>query len=150
MKKILSTTFLGILSLFLSSCGQDSSQRFSESLGIKDTETNLCPLEFPKQGLCGKLIWETGPTADGVSSLRLVFWNPKDSAKGYQDPQGELKLFFRMSCCGTIKVPKMIKAGAGDFQFKDLQFIPGNWEIHIQIHQGIHFEEKIELISLNV
>jgi len=149
MKKIIYQIILGCLSLFLTGCGNDPSQNFSDSLVLKEKE-NLCPLEFPGQGLCGKLIWEAGPTADGISSMRLVFWNSKDSSKSYQDPQGDLKVFFRMSCCGTVQVPKMIKGGAGDFHFKEIQFVPGNWEVHVQIHQGNAIEEKVEIISLNV
>lgn len=150
MKKILNMVFWGCMILFPAGCGHDSSQGLSGSLAIKEKDPTLCPVEFPIQGLCAKLIWEAGPTADGVSSLRLVFWSPKNSSDTYQDPQGELKVFFRMSCCGTVMVPKMEKVGVGDFKFKEIKFVPGNWEVHLQVHHGNTFEEKIEIISLNV
>jgi len=149
MKPNISFMIFLAVGLILGGCGQSVSKSFSDSSVANDPGNKKCLLEFVSERLCGHLDWTVGPTAEGASQLQVSFWDSQSGPVSTKDPAGELKVFLRMSCCGTVIVPKLVKTGVGLFELRDIHLVPGNWELHLQIRNGSGVEEKVEPINLN-
>ena len=140
MKIVLWSVF--IVLCFISACGKKPSE-----FAARNVDRLECPISFEKNNLCAKIDWKTGPTADGESSFELNFWKKDNSEVGKELSQG-LAVFLRMTCCGTVKVPKMTAVSTDRFLINQIQFVPGNWEIHLQI-KGPLAEQAVVQVSLD-
>lgn len=110
-----------------------------------------CPLSFPSQNLCASLEWTQGPSADEESAFELKFWNRvSGSAQGpYQDPLGQLGSFSRMTCCGSISFISLTKSGIGQFQASKILFVPGAFDVFVQLKHHEITEQRSVRIELN-
>jgi hypothetical protein len=134
--------FLLLASLLLvSSCGKPALRN------TRLVQTDQCPIPFEKSGLCAKINWKSGPSADAESAFELEFWN-QDNSKPQPDVSNRLAIFLRMTCCGTIQVPKTNLLETNRFLVNQIRFAPGNWEIHVQL-KGTQLEDSVVLVSLD-
>ncbi|NBV50782.1 hypothetical protein EBR78_06145 [bacterium] len=120
--------------VLLSGCGQNPQ---SETKSFIQT---TCPFEFPQLKECAQIFWTQGPTADGESSFELEF-----SA----EPVAQVGVFLRMTCCGTIKVPSIQKLNSTRYRVTGIQFVPGTWEVYVQLQAGSLTEKSKITLSLN-
>lgn len=109
---------------------------------------NSCPLFFQSQNLCADLIWTQGPSADEESAFVVRFWD-KDtgSSEGpYQTPRGSLGSFSRMTCCGSITFIPLTQIALGEYQASKVIFVPGSFEVFLQIkNQDIKEQQSVRI-----
>jgi len=112
---------------------------------------STCPLAFPSQNLCASLEWTQGPSADEESAFEIKLWNRESgSSQGpYQDPLGELGSFSRMTCCGSISFISLTKTGIGQFQASKVLFVPGTFDVFVQLKHHEITEQRSVRIELN-
>lgn len=121
-------------------CGKNPSQ-----FRVNENRTSDCPMAFEKNNLCAKITWKTGPSADTESSFELQF-STKDNSGPVKDLSKNLAVFLRMTCCGTIKVPKTTALSTDRYLVEQIKLTPGNWEVHVQI-KGPQAEEAVVVVS---
>lgn len=108
----------------------------------------VCPLYFPSQNLCASLHWLKGPSADEESAFELKFWNKEEgSSEGpYEDPLGTLGSFSRMTCCGSISFLPLTRMAPGHYQAQQIIFVPGTFEVFIQIkNEGLTEQQGVRV-----
>lgn len=120
--------------VLFSGCGQTPQ---SETKSLIQT---TCPFEFPQFKECAQIFWTHGPTADGESSFELEFST---------EPTAQVGVFLRMTCCGTIKVPSIQKLSSTRYRVTGIQFMPGTWEVYVQLQTGSLTEKSKITVSLN-
>jgi hypothetical protein len=132
---------VGLL-FFVTACG-------TEKLKIETNKNRTfeCPMLFEKNNLCARMDWKQGPSADSESSFELHFWN-KEGGKKAEDLMPRLSVFLRMTCCGTVKVPKTTALSPDRYLINQIPFTPGKWEVHVQL-KGEKAEESVVLVSLD-
>lgn len=103
--------------------------------------SNECPIFFQKSEICARVDWLQGPTADGESSFELTLLKTV--------PDVKVGVYLRMSCCGTIKVPKTFSVTSEKYTVNQIQFTPGVWEVHIKLESASGVEEQSFQVNLN-
>lgn len=139
---------LGIITVFclwIAGCGSEDRAR-----GFKNEATS-CPLYFASENLCAEITWVKGPSADVKSAFVLVFWKrDTNTSKGpLSEPSAQVGVFLRMSCCGSISFPKVEKAGLGKFSVTEANFMPGNWEVYVQLKQGENLDKQFVKVQVD-
>ena len=120
--------------VLLSGCGQTPQ---SETKSFIQT---TCPFEFPQLKECAQIFWTQGPTADGESAFELEFST---------EPIAQVGVFLRMTCCGTVKVPSIQKISSTRYRVTGIQFVPGTWEVFVQLQAGSLTEKSKISVNLN-
>ena len=141
--------------LFLSSCG--ISPTASQSLGVNNPQAaapgtdSTCPLYFPSENLCAGITWTAGPTADGESSFEVSFWNKETGTPTgpLVEPSAQVGSFIRMTCCGSLSFPTVNKTEAGKYSVTKVSFLPGTWEVFVQLKNGTSIEKQFITVKLN-
>lgn len=110
----------------------------------------VCPLSFPKAGLCAEIKWTVGPTADEDSEFELRFWDKKTGSRSgpYADPTAEVGSYNRMTCCGSVTVSKVKKNAVGEYLVHRVRFLSGKWEVFVQLKSGDEIEKDFQLVEL--
>jgi hypothetical protein len=146
-----------LVGMVLASCGRESGSRTQasqEQNGVAPGAASSpasCPLSFPNAGLCGQIQWVVGPTADEASSFKLTFWN-KDtgSAAGpFTEPSAQVGSYIRMTCCGSISFPTVNKVSDGNYTVSKVRFVPGSWEVFVQLKNGTAIEKQFIPVKLD-
>lgn len=138
-------------SLILLSCGKDNGSKISPANNTFNEETKeTCQLYFKSQDLCASIQWKIGPTADEDSSFDLKLWKKTGgSVKGpFTEPLGQTTSFLRMNCCGTISNPKIAKVADGQYSVTKARFMPGKWEVYVQLKKGDDVEKQFIKVEI--
>lgn len=109
-----------------------------------------CPLSFASEGLCAQITWTTGPSADEESAFEVVFWKKEGGAATgpFVEPKAQVGSYIRMTCCGSISFPKVNKIADGKYAVSKVRFVPGSWEVYVQLKQGAAVEKQFVPVKL--
>lgn len=156
MKRYLNIFSAMAFAVVIAGCGK---QTESAPQPIKDQGTqgggaavaNACPLYFPTEGLCAQIAWTVGPTADAESSFDVSFWK-KDTGSStgpFTEPTAQVGSYIRMTCCGSISFPKVNKTADGKYSVTKVRFVPGSWEVFVQLKNGEKIEKQFVPVKLD-
>jgi len=148
-----------LLGLIATGCGKqsDTSTEPAKKPGGPGTQsggataTGACPLFFASEGLCAQIVWTAGPSADGDSSFDVSFWK-KDTGTStgpFTEPSSQVGSYIRMTCCGSISFPKVNKIADGKYGVTKVRFVPGEWEVYVQLKNGAAIEKQFVPVKLN-
>ncbi len=140
--KLFFTSFVSLFfAIFILGCGKGETPVQTEK---KEEVTNTrCPISF-SNGMCAEIKWLKGPTAEEDSSFQLNFWNKE----GEKDPVGQVSSYLRMTCCGSVTFLKTEKLSTGKYQVNKVRFMPGNWELYVQLKEGEKVEKQFVEITI--
>lgn len=95
-------------------------------------------LSFPSENLYGDVAWDSRPTTRTEGVLILGFWSADDVAGPWRSPENELSIYLWMPKMGHGSAPaKIERLEDGSIRVSHLYFfMPGQWEIHIQLKRG--------------
>jgi len=101
-----------------------------------------CPISLPKAGLCARLSWDKGPSADlpEGSAFTVRFWKA-GAPETLLDPTQALSSYARMVCCGSIAAARVDRVALGIFSVTGLKLVPGKWDVVLQL-KGAGLVEK--------
>ena len=54
-----------------------------------------------------------------------------------------------MTCCGSISFPKVEKISDGKYSVTKVRFIPGSWEVYVQLKNGDAVEKQFIPVKLD-
>jgi len=112
---------------------------------------NDCPLYFPSEHLCGNIVWDKAPSADSKSEFIVSFWKKEEGSSSgpFVDPKGQVGVFLRMTCCGSVSFPAVKKVTEGEYAVTDASFSPGNWEVYVQLKQGEQVDKQFVKVHVD-
>jgi hypothetical protein len=116
-------------------------------------QSENCPLQFSKHGLCAQLVWDGALSDESPASFTLRFWNPEiATASGpYVSPVEVVfaKLWMPSMGHGSAPVTLVSARGAGGeiipgvYMGSNVNFImPGAWQVKVQLKQGATIVEE--------
>ncbi|MCB0406166.1 MAG: hypothetical protein KDD51_15400 [Bdellovibrionales bacterium] len=111
--------------------------------------TSACPFGFSNRGFCADIQWEIGPTSRERSAFSVKFWNAKDSNKVPTRVDGVVTAFIRMTCCGTVADGAVSEKAPGEYEVTGLRFMPGEWDVFVQIKQGDEVEKASRRLQVD-
>jgi len=156
MKSLFTVIVPLALALLLSACGKETPLSGSPAInpatqGGGAATANACPLYFPSEDLCAEISWVVGPSADAESSFNVSFWKKSTgSAAGpLTEPTSQVGSYIRMTCCGSISFPKVNKVSDGKYSVTKVRFVPGSWEVYVQLKNGEKVEKQFVPVKLD-
>jgi hypothetical protein len=148
--------YIFALALILAGCGrapvaeqQPVAQPSNQAGGGGTSDT--CSLYFPSEDLCAQISWVSGPSADLESAFDVSFWKKTGgSASGpFTEPTGQVGSYIRMTCCGSVFVSSVAKKNEGQYSVTKVRFVPGSWEVFVQLKKGESVEKQFTPVKLD-
>lgn len=114
--------------------------------------TTSCPIHFTGQNLCAEIEWKKGPVQNATSEYEVRFWR-KDTGTAtgpWVTPNGTLKAFTRMTCCGSTFDSIATEVSTGRYSVNQVNFTGGpEWEVYLRLEADGVSENQFVVVKFD-